>query len=641
MPTPIRQLRVIPTPVECSLGAEFVRIPRSIAYRGANRALAQRILAAPFLSAGIEWVGESDPASALIDDQTMGTDHNSFTDRTTGYSIGIGLAERPIITIHGASAEDARHAFVTLAQLFQCFGRDLPCGTIRDAARIPIRGVMLDISRDKVPTMASLRAFVDQMEMLKLNHLQLYTEHTFAYADHEDVWRDASPMTPAEMRELDSYCRERGVELAANQNCLGHLHRWLKLPRYAPLAEVPPEVKQWTFETDDGRAITKTGPHSLCPTDPRSIALIGELLDELLPCFSSPLVNIGCDEAFDVGQGRSRETVKQRGRAAVYFDWLRAVDAIVKRHGKSSMFWADIALRHPNELHQIPDGATPLVWGYEADAPFSDAFDRFDTHSPTHPITPSRHQPWLCPGTSSWLSITGRTRTRRANIDSAARSAAQADSGILVCDWGDRGHRQHWPIALHSIAYAAHQAWTGSDPQRPFDPRAAAMLLCGHDAAELGPWLDELGEVDADLSCGLRNTNALFVELHRPVRELPTDPGRHGALDDWHAARERLGALRSRLHSIVPAALDPLVRVELEHTLSVAEHATEKAIICRACLAEPGNLPRGPARIKLAADLSGLTEEHRELWPRRNRPGGLDDSASHYEKIIDDYEHPS
>ena len=55
---------------------------------------------------------------------------------------------------------------------------------------------MLDISRDKVPTMPTLFALVDRLAEWKINQLQLYIEHTFAYRGHEEVWRNADPMTP-------------------------------------------------------------------------------------------------------------------------------------------------------------------------------------------------------------------------------------------------------------------------------------------------------------------------------------------------------------------------------------------------------------------------------------------------------------
>ena len=47
--------------------------------------------------------------------------------------------------------------------------------------------------------METIRRLVDWWSEIKLNQLQLYTEHTFAYAGHETVWKDASPMTPEEI----------------------------------------------------------------------------------------------------------------------------------------------------------------------------------------------------------------------------------------------------------------------------------------------------------------------------------------------------------------------------------------------------------------------------------------------------------
>src|SRR5690606_22763173 len=97
---------------------------------------------------------------------------------------------------------------------------------IEDRPSFALRGAMLDVSRDRVPTMATLRELIELFASWKLNQIQLYTEHTFAYAGHEEVWRDASPLRPDEVRELDALCRARDIELVPNQNCFGHMHRW-------------------------------------------------------------------------------------------------------------------------------------------------------------------------------------------------------------------------------------------------------------------------------------------------------------------------------------------------------------------------------------------------------------------------------
>src|SRR2546430_8694197 len=147
------------------------------------------------------------------------------------------------ISLDVADPAGAAYGRITLAGLTDDDGL-VSLGSVTDWPDVPVRGVMLDISRSKVPTMATLRSIVDRMADLKLNQLQLYMEHTFAYAGHEAVWAEASPMTADEMAELAAYCRARHVELVPNQNCLGHMERWLRHERYRPLAICP---DGWTF----------------------------------------------------------------------------------------------------------------------------------------------------------------------------------------------------------------------------------------------------------------------------------------------------------------------------------------------------------------------------------------------------------
>ena len=134
-----------------------------------------------------------------------------------------------------------------------------------------VRSYMLDISRDKVPTMGTLKQLVEILEKFNYNQLQLYTEHTFAYSKHEAVWKDASPMTAQEVRELDLFCAMHGIDLVPNQNSFGHLERWLVKPEYNHLAELPhggAPLPWGGFKKD---------PTTLCPTDPASLEFLAGL----------------------------------------------------------------------------------------------------------------------------------------------------------------------------------------------------------------------------------------------------------------------------------------------------------------------------------------------------------------------------
>ncbi len=514
-----------------------------------------------------------------------------------------------------------RHAAATLAQLRIQYGNTLPCLVIDDAPVFAKRGVMLDISRDRVPTMAQLYELVDTLASWKLNHLQLYTEHTFAYVGHDDVWRDASPMTAEEVRALDIYCRARGIELAANQNCFGHLSSWFKHSRYTPLAEITP-TGTWDFNG----LVTRTGGFSLCPSDPRSLALVDDLLGQLLPLFNSSLVNIGCDETFDVGQGRSRYEVSRRGRAAVYLEFVAKVCAVAKKHGKRPQFWADIALEHPEALSELPENLIGLAWGYEPDAPFAKWCDQLRT---------ADREVWVCPGTSCWRSITGRTTERNGNMLAAARDgASHGAAGYLVTVWGDLGHRQQWPITLHALAEGAHRAWSG---ETEYDSRTSSLHGFGDKSLSIGAWLDTIGDVDRHLRIiggrptadnsptPLRNSSALFVDSTKSLN----DPW-IGTLNDWKQLTQKLGELR-------PAITDGRWADECYQTWLTARSAAARGLLRRTG-GDSGVMRAEPEVFRpLAQELRDqVLDLHRKTWLQRSRPGGLDASCAHYQRLIDE-----
>jgi hypothetical protein len=499
-------------------------------------------------------------------------------------------------------------------------GAQIPGMLIEDEPAFATRGVLLDVSRDRVPTLIELCRVVEELACLKYNHLQLYTEHTFAYVGHEEVWEGWSPITPDEVRSLDEHCRLFGVTLAANQNCFGHLASWLKRPRYMALAEIPGLETPWMFYQWE-----RKGPFSLCPGDPGSIALVEDLLGQLLPCFSSGLVNINCDETADVGQGRSRNEVGRRGAAPVYFDYVNRVVDAVKGRGFRPMFWADIALSHPEAIGSIPPDMISLAWGYEPDSPF----EKWCTL-----LNKAGREAWVCPGTSAWRSITGRTRERRGNLESAARAGvSKGAAGFLVCDWGDLGHRQMWQVSLNALAQASEGAWNGTT--NGYDPRATSRQLFADRGLSVASWLDEMGDADAHLraiggapgadgsATPLRNASVLFNDLHEPLGA----PARVGPAGDWESVCSGLADLGKRM----PAGLVTPLAEELRHVVDVACFAAERGALRR----RPGGLD-GDARRRLAESLRGIMAEHRRFWLRCSRPGGLEHSLSYYQTTLDE-----
>lgn len=98
------------------------------------------------------------------------------------------------ITIQGPDEAGLFYGVCTLKQLLtQAAGGSLPCLQVTDWPDFHARGVMLDISRDRVPTLQTLFELVDRLASWKINQLQLYIEHTFAYHSHP---KSGKPLRP-------------------------------------------------------------------------------------------------------------------------------------------------------------------------------------------------------------------------------------------------------------------------------------------------------------------------------------------------------------------------------------------------------------------------------------------------------------
>jgi hypothetical protein len=306
---------------------------------------------------------------------------------------------------------------------------------------------MLDVSRGRVPRLETLLDLIERLADFKINELQLYTEHTFAYRRYQSAWRNWGALTAAEMRQLDARCGELGIDLVPNQNSFGHLRHLLEHPKLKQLAEV-----DRPYEGATGDFLRH--PATLAPNHPGTLRLLRELYDELLPNFSSAYFNVGCDETWDLGRGQSRRICERRGKGQVYVDFLKRIHREVARRKHRMMFWGDIILNHPKLLKELPHELIAMNWGYEASHPFEAEAAIF---------AKSGLEFYICPGTSTWMSLLGRHDNAFANLRAAAEAGHKHGAiGYLNCDWGDGGHPQplavSWPLYLAgaALSWCAH-----------------------------------------------------------------------------------------------------------------------------------------------------------------------------------------
>jgi hypothetical protein len=337
----------------------------------------------------------------------------------------------------------AFYGMMTLRQLMM--QSPVRCCHITDQPGLSVRGFMLDISRGKVPTLQTLKETVDLLASLKYNHLELYIEgFSFAYPTFAEYWQEDSVITPEEIRELNEYCRLRCIELVPNQNSLGHMASWLAKPEFASLAELEGGMQIHGIQVP---------PTTLDSENPASLELVEKMMHELLPAFSSAYFNVNLDEPFELGKGKNSALTEAIGVDQLYLGYIKRLHQAVNAQGRRMMMWSDIVSNYPEMVREIPQDIIMLEWGYEAEHPF---MKRAEV------LSKAGLKFCLCPGTSSWTSISGITDNMIGNIRSAAQAAYKYGAeGMIMTDWGDMNHMQFWPISWPAIVLFSAAAWNG------------------------------------------------------------------------------------------------------------------------------------------------------------------------------------
>jgi hypothetical protein len=535
------------------------------------------------------------------------------------YTIVLGLRGAELV---GGGAAGLFYAVQTFAQLMrQSPDGFLPALRIEDGPDYPARGFYHDVSRGKVPTRDTLCALVEKLAFYKLNQLQLYIEHTFAFRHHPDIWAGSDPLTTDDIRAVDEHAARHHVELVPSLSTFGHFYPALVSPRKAHLNEFPLDASQLPFSVWD-----RMGHYTLDCRNPASLELVRELILELRPLFRSNKFNLCCDETFDLGRGRNADFAARHGTGRLYVDFLKKLVRIVRAAGCTPMFWGDIIGNHPELVRELPRNVIALDWDYSANLK--------DTKSRL--FRRARVPFYVCPGVCGWDRWIHDLDTATANITRFAQQGRRdGASGLLNTDWGDRGHINPLGNSWHGLALGAAAAWhtraAGADAASgAFDVAFGAFELDDASGRAVA-LMREAGRMNV-VSWRLL-TLWLDPTPHRPTAwwdartDLPVDLLKIDPRRAFAAAGklERIGA---KLRRVIGSSADDeegdpeRILVGRELLLGCRGSALMNALGgWLVCLANGQAAPRGarPA-LEVANEIRRFEQEFSNVWHARNRP---------------------
>ena len=214
-------------------------------------------------------------------------------------------------------------------------------------------GYMLDVSRNGVATVDTVKKLIRVYSMMGYNLFGLYMEDTLCIDDEPHFGYMRGAYTKMELKEINDYGRKMGVEVRPYLELLAHLNQLCQYVNYKPF-----------FDCND----------ILLVGDERTYALIEKIVKRCTECFDTKVFHIGLDEAYLVGRGKYLDKNGYEDKTTVMSKHLYKIKEICDKYGLKLQMWGDMYFKKAygyvdakgaQTEYDIPDGIDLVYWAYE------------------------------------------------------------------------------------------------------------------------------------------------------------------------------------------------------------------------------------------------------------------------------------
>lgn len=314
---------------------------------------------------------------------------------------------------------------------------------LRESTRFFRLTMMLDCSRNAVPSTAFLKEYIVRMAAMGYSSLQLYTEDTYELEGYPYFGYMRGRFSNKEWMELDQFAAEVGVELVPCIQTLAHLGsalQWSCFREYTDIEDI------------------------LLVDDERTYELIEAMIQTCARCFRSRRIHIGMDEAHLVGLGKYLQIHGYEERNGILCRHLNRVLEICRKHGLEAMMWSDMFFRlaskdgqyysedsHISEdvARMVPGEVSLVYWDY-----YTEEKSRYDWMIEKHQqfdnpiIFAGGAWKWRGFAPSNGFSL----RTAKEALTSCREHGVQE---VILTAWGDNGGEASHLSVLPAMQYYA------------------------------------------------------------------------------------------------------------------------------------------------------------------------------------------
>lgn len=331
-------------------------------------------------------------------------------------------------------------------------------------------GIMLDLSRNAVMKVESLKKYADYMALMGLNQLYLYLEDIYEIEGQPYFGYMRGRYTKAELKEIDEYCESIGIEVVPHIQTLGHMEQYLKWDE--------------SFEYKDTDRI-------LLADDEKTYEFIEKAISAISSCFKTKKIHLGMDEAGNLGSGKYYAKHGPKERKDILLNHLKKVSNIAENLGLIPIIYGDViyavSTRNqyaeddvselPEDLkNSIPESLIPVYWNY-----YSADYDLYKKMLNSYKSLTGKTIFWG--GIWTWMGMTYDGVMTIKLTEPALRACK--DTGIknvIASAWQDDGSECNMFLSIHGLMYYAESMYNKEVDNELFRERFEYIVKADIDA---------------------------------------------------------------------------------------------------------------------------------------------------------------
>ncbi len=217
---------------------------------------------------------------------------------------------------------------------------------------------MIDTSRNGVPTLPMLYRMIDHLAVMGYDTVLMYMEDTVKLENYKYFGFMRGAYTTDDLKALDDYAFEYGIEIMPCIECYGHMEKYLFWPEAAPV---------------------KDTASVLLAREEKTFVLVEEIIRTVSSCLRSKRIHVGMDEAWNMGRGAFMDKHGYVPPFDIFNEYMERLMQIVNKYGLTAMMWSDMYFRNKSakgryydttvefteeDVSKIPDGIELVFWHY-------------------------------------------------------------------------------------------------------------------------------------------------------------------------------------------------------------------------------------------------------------------------------------